>query len=85
MEAAAEIMRRIDALAQGDRRHDPATAAAVLVDVPLPEIKLSGLLRGVRGLQAHSHCENVARPIQEVEEQQWAISVCKPTPRNAES
>src|SRR5215471_7984435 len=41
-EAAAEIMRRIDALAQGDRRHDPATAAAVLGGVPLPAIRLSG-------------------------------------------
>ena len=42
-------MRRIDALAQGDRRHDPATAAAVLVDVPLPEIKLSGLYAEFEG------------------------------------
>jgi integrase len=42
-EAAAELMRRIEALAQGDRRHDPATAAAALGGVPLPEILLSGL------------------------------------------
>ncbi|UFX48716.1 hypothetical protein HAP47_0019460 [Bradyrhizobium sp. 41S5] len=42
-EALAEILRRIDALAVGDRRHDPATAAATLGGVDLPEIKLSGL------------------------------------------
>ncbi|MHC2241465.1 molecular chaperone [Bradyrhizobium elkanii] len=43
-EALAEILRRIDALAVGDRRHDPATAAATLGGVDLPEIMLSGLV-----------------------------------------
>ncbi|MHC2250817.1 integrase [Bradyrhizobium embrapense] len=42
-EALAEILRRLDALAVGDRRHDPATAAAALGGVDLPEILLSGL------------------------------------------
>jgi hypothetical protein len=42
-ETAAEIIRCVDVLAQGDRRYDPNTAAAVLGGVPVPEIKLSGL------------------------------------------
>jgi integrase len=42
-ETAAEILRRIDIIAQGDRRHDPNTVAAVLGGVSLPEFKLSGL------------------------------------------
>lgn len=43
-EALSEILRRLDALAIGDRRSDPATAAAALGGVPLPEILLSGLV-----------------------------------------
>lgn len=42
-EAAADIMRRVDQLAKGDRRHDAATTAAVLGGVPLPVIRLSNL------------------------------------------
>lgn len=43
-EALAEILRRLDALAVGDRRQDGATAAAALGGVPLPTIMLSGLV-----------------------------------------
>jgi integrase len=53
-EAAAELMRRVEALAQGDRRHDPATTAAVLGGVPLPEILLSGLFAEYEGAKRTS-------------------------------
>jgi integrase len=43
-EAASDFVQRIDELAKGDRRHDSATTAAVLGGVPLPEIRLSGLV-----------------------------------------
>lgn len=43
-ETLAEILRRLDALAVGERRHDPATAAAALGGVDLPEILLSRLV-----------------------------------------
>lgn len=43
-EALAEILRRLDALAVGHRVQDPATAAAALGGVRLPEILLSGLV-----------------------------------------
>lgn len=43
-EALAEILRRLDALAVGQRVQDLATAAAALGGVPLPEILLSGLV-----------------------------------------
>lgn len=47
-EAAADIIRRVDELAKGDRRHDAATTAAVLGGVALPIIKLSGLFAEYR-------------------------------------
>jgi integrase len=43
-ETLAEILRRLDALRVGERRHDPDTVAAAIGGVPLPEIKLSGLV-----------------------------------------
>ncbi len=43
-EVASDFAMRIDALAAGDRRHDAATAAAVLGGVPLPTIMLSGIV-----------------------------------------
>lgn len=43
-EALAEILRRLDALKVGERRHDGDTVAAAIGGVPLPEIKLSGLV-----------------------------------------
>lgn len=43
-ESLAEILRRLDTLAIGHRVQDPATAAATLGGVPLPEILLSGLV-----------------------------------------
>jgi integrase len=48
VEAAADLMRRIDELAKGERRHDAATAAAVIGGVALPVIKLSGLFAEYR-------------------------------------
>jgi integrase len=48
-DTAMEIMRRVDLLAQGHRRHDPTTAAAVFGGVPLPEIKLSSLYAEFEG------------------------------------
>lgn len=47
-EPAADVIRRLDELAKGDRRHDAATAAAVLGGVPLPVIKVSGLFAEYR-------------------------------------
>lgn len=47
-ETAAEIMRRVDVLAEGDRRKDPATAAAIIGGVPVPQIMLSSLFAEVR-------------------------------------
>lgn len=43
LESPAELKRRIDILAEGDRLHDPATRAAVLGGVAAPVIKLSTL------------------------------------------
>lgn len=43
-ESIDEIHRRLAALEQGDRRHDPVTVAAALGGVPLPTIRLSGLV-----------------------------------------
>jgi integrase len=43
-ESAEQIIRRLDVLAVGARRHDGATVAAVLGGVPLPQIMLSGLV-----------------------------------------
>lgn len=43
-ETIEDIHRRLAALGVGDRRHDPATVAAAVGGVPLPEIMLSGLV-----------------------------------------
>lgn len=43
-ESIDDIHRRLAALGVGDRRHDPATVAAVVGGVPLPTIKLSDLV-----------------------------------------
>lgn len=43
-ETLDEILRRLDALKVGERRHDGDTVAAAIGGVPLPEIKLSGLV-----------------------------------------
>lgn len=43
-ESIDDIHRRLAALEVGDRRHDPATVAAAVGGVPLPVIKLSGLV-----------------------------------------
>jgi integrase len=42
-EGLQDLLARVDQLSQGVRRDDPATAAAVLGGVPLPEIMLSTL------------------------------------------
>ena len=42
-EGLQDLLARVDQLSQGIRRDDPATAAAVLGGVPLPEIMLSTL------------------------------------------
>lgn len=43
-EAIDEILRRLDALKIGERRHDSDTVAAAVGGVPLPEILLSNLV-----------------------------------------
>lgn len=43
-ESIEDIHRRLAALEEGDRRHDPVTVAAALGGVPLPTIRLSGLV-----------------------------------------